>query len=1147
MFKLFKINGFLAFIVVVFINAFIDLGHKIIIQNAIFKAFDGPMQVMMMAIINGLLLLPFVAFFTPSGFMSDKYPKTKVLQHSMLFCVVATILITVMYANGWFWGAFAMTFVLALQSAFFSPAKFGTIKELAGKDNIAMANAYVQAVTIVAILTGVFVFSILFEGLLTTKTLSLNSIISHMMPVGIVLVTLACVQYAIGRALPTKIPSATIQFDYPKYLKGGYLKENLTRIRQSHVIWLSAIGLMVFWSVNQVVLATFGAYLKDVAGVTNTVLAQGLLALGGVGIIIGSLYAGRVSKSFIEVGLIPVAATGLAVGLFLLPQAHSVWVLGALFIIYGIFGGLFIVPLESLIQFNAKSNDAGVILAGKNFIANVGMLLFLVITIGFAQLNLSSETILKLMGGVAAIGSAYTLFKLPQSFIKYAIRLALSQAYTLNVIGLNHLPSTGGVLLLGNHTSWLDWAFLQMASPRPLRFLMERRIYEKRYLTWFLNAFGVVPISHSGSKNALAKVSELLAAGEVVVIFPEGGISRNGQLGTFHKGFETLDTESHFQILPFYLWGLWGSKYSFSSDTYRKSSRLKRRRNITACFGTPMPATSKANAVKAEVSRLSIYAWQHYTDTMETLPEQWVRLVKSQPQKKAIVDYDGRALSNIMLLTATLLIKDIIKQQSTSQSTIGVILPTGLGGIIANMATLLLGKTVVNMNYTSSPEIIDKCRKKAGITTIITSRLFIKKLAKKGFDLDSILANVTAIYLEDHRTPPLHKKLLKLTMATLLPTWCLKRLICSASALDDTAVILFSSGSEGEPKGVQLSHRNIVGNIKQIFTVVNPQDSDVVMNSLPIFHAFGLTVATFMPLIEGLKMVCIPDPTDGVLLGQLCYSNKGTVLFGTSTFLRLYARNKKLHPDMLSSIRIAVAGAEKLSDDVRHAFKEKFGLTIYEGYGTTETTPVASVNIPDMLIPESWNVQVGGKIGSVGLPLPGSTFMIVDPNTLAPLPVGEEGLILIGGTQIMKGYLNDPQKTKDAIVEMDGIRWYLSGDKGKLDDDGFLTIVDRYSRFAKIGGEMVSLTSVEMTISSLFSDNFECVAVNLPDEKKGEIIVLLYASDMPVDNLKTSILSSDLTALMTPSHYFKVDDIPKLGTGKLDFSGAKAIALSMLE
>ena len=1148
MFKIFQIKGFLAFILVIFINAFIDLGHKIVIQNAIFKSFDGPMQVMMMAVINGLLLLPFVAFFTPSGFVSDKYPKNKVLRLSLLFCILATVLITVMYANGWFWGAFVMTFFLAMQSAFFSPAKFGYIKELTGKENLLIANAYVQAVTIVAILKGIFIFSILFERLLPNATLSLDLIISNMIPIGLILVGLACIQYAISFAMPTKKTSKTkLVFEFPRYFKGQYLKTNLAEMRQSSVIWLSAIGLMVFWSVNQVVLATFGAYLKDVAGVTNTVVAQGLLALGGIGIIFGSMYAGRVSKSYIEVGLIPVAAIGLSLGLFFLPQAHSIWVLGALLVMYGLFGGLFIVPLESLIQFNARSDDSGQILAGKNFIANVGMLFFLILTIGFTQLNFSSAFILNLMCIAAAAGAVYTLFKLPQSFIKYLIRFVLSQAYSLNVIGLKNLPSTGGVLLLGNHASWLDWAFLQMASPRSLRFVMERSIYEKPYLRWFLNFFGVVPISSSGSRNALKRVSDLLAAGEVVVIFPEGGISRNGQLGKFHKGFESIDRTSDFQIIPFYLWGLWGSKYSFSTDTYRKSSRLKFLREITVCFGESMPATSKANKVKAEVSRLSIYAWQSYTNTMESIPRQWINAVKSQASKCSVVDYDGRALSNTMLLTGTLLIKDIIKKHSVSQQNIGVILPTGLGGIIANMATLLLGKTVVNMNYTSSPEIIDKCRQKADIKTIVTSRLFIKKLAQKGFDLESVLANVNTIYLEDYRQQPLHKKLIKLTMVKLLPVGLLKQFFCAKSKLDDTAVILFSSGSEGDPKGVQLSHRNIVGNIKQIFTVVNPQDSEVVMNSLPMFHAFGLTVATFMPLLERLKMVCIPDPTDGYLLGKLCFSNKGTVLFGTSTFLRLYARNKKLHADMLKSIRIVVAGAEKLSNDVRQAFKEKFGLNIYEGYGTTETTPVASVNIPDMLIPESWNVQIGGKIGSVGLPLPGSTFMIVDPDSLTPLPVGEEGLILIGGTQIMKGYLNDVKKTNDAIVEMDGIRWYLSGDKGRLDEDGFLTIVDRYSRFAKIGGEMLSLTSVEQAVSRLFSDDFECLAVNLPDAKKGEKIVLLYAADMSTDDLKKRVLESDLNTLMYPTSYVKVDEIPKLGTGKQDFNRAKGVAQDLLE
>jgi acyl-[acyl-carrier-protein]-phospholipid O-acyltransferase/long-chain-fatty-acid--[acyl-carrier-protein] ligase len=242
-------------------------------------------------------------------------------------------------------------------------------------------------------------------------------------------------------------------------------------------------------------------------------------------------------------------------------------------------------------------------------------------------------------------------------------------------------------------------------------------------------------------------------------------------------------------------------------------------------------------------------------------------------------------------------------------------------------------------------------------------------------------------------------------------------------------------------------------------------------------------------------------------------------------------------------LRLVVAGAERLGEDVRQAFREKFNKEIYEGYGTTETTPVASVNIPDILLSYTGEVQTGNKPGSVGLPLPGARVKIVDPDTLRELPVGEAGLVLIGGTQIMQGYLADPDKTASVIVEQDGIRWYKSGDKGKLDEDGFLFILDRYSRFAKLGGEMVSLGAVEAAIARLLDNpESEVLAVALPDPGKGERVVLLLAGEISAEELRARVLKSGLSPLMQPREYLKVDAIPKLGTGKADLAGAKKLA-----
>jgi acyl-[acyl-carrier-protein]-phospholipid O-acyltransferase/long-chain-fatty-acid--[acyl-carrier-protein] ligase len=303
-----------------------------------------------------------------------------------------------------------------------------------------------------------------------------------------------------------------------------------------------------------------------------------------------------------------------------------------------------------------------------------------------------------------------------------------------------------------------------------------------------------------------------------------------------------------------------------------------------------------------------------------------------------------------------------------------------------------------------------------------------------------------------------------------------------------------------------------------------------------------------MPLIEGIPTVCHPDPTDAVNVAKAVAQYRGTLLFGTSTFLRLYAKNPRVHHLMFESLRIVVAGAEKLANDVREAFRIKFGKEIYEGYGATETTPVASANLPDRLDTTFWKVQTNNKPGTVGMPLPGSSFRIVDPDTLTELPTGEDGLILIGGTQVMLGYLGEPERTAQAIAVLDGTRWYKTGDKGHLDEDGYLTIVDRYSRFAKLGGEMVSLTAVEEQVRSVLGDpELDLCAVNLPEPKKGEQIVLLVAgAARPLDELRRSLVASGTNPLMIPAEFRKVDEIPKLGSGKTDFTLARRLAEQVL-
>ncbi len=1151
MLPLFRIKGFLPYLLVLFVNAFIDLGHKIVIQNTVFKIYDGNTQVILTALVNALILIPFILLFSPAGFISDKYPKHKVMQYSAWAELVAVLVIVFAYYQGWFWLAFVMTFILGIQAAIYSPAKYGYIRELVGDLHLAGANGIVQALTIISILGSTFVFSALFEFLLKDVAITdANSIISHIAPLGWALVAFTLIELWMAYQLPDRHSESEKQsrhFVIKSYLTGAYLAQNLKTIAAKREIWLSIIGLTMFWAISQAVLASFPAFAKEVLHETNTLVIQGILACTGIGIVIGSLIAGKLSKNYIELGLIPIGALGFALLLGLLPALDSRVLMGITFMGMGVLGGVFIIPLNALIQYHAKADELGTVLAGNNWVQNIGMIAFLGLTMLLASIGLSSPQIFGLLMLIALAGAAFTVYELPHSLTRIAAAALVQGKYKINVVGFDHLPKTGGALLLGNHISWIDWAMVQIACPRPVRFVMLRSIYEQWYLKPILKFFGVIPISSGQSKEALQKVNELLKAGEVVCLFPEGAISRTGALGLFHTGYERVVEGVAGVIVPFYLHGLWGSRLSRArSDKLRKNTARGLRREVVITFGLPLPMETKAEQLKQKVFELSFDAWEHQSREFDPIPLAYIRSAKEHLGATCVIDTNGTELSNAKMLAVITAFAQQMRKLDREQN-VAILLPASSAATIANLAAMLNGQAAVNLNFTTSIAAVQAGINNAAIKTVFTSEKFIEKLKGRGMDTDAMLRGLHIVYLENLKEK-LSKWMLALGFigAHLLPADIFYRVFGCKVSINDPAAILFSSGSEGTPKGIVLSHRNFIANIKQISDVLKTRDDDVVMGCLPPFHSFGLTVTTLLPLIEGIPVVCHPDPTDVVNIAKAISRHRVTVMCATATFLRLYCKNKKVQPLMLDPLRIVVAGAEKLAPEVREEFQQRFNKIIYEGYGATETTPVASVNIPDQLDPNDWHVQVGNKLGTVGLPLPGCSFRVVDPASLQALPMGEDGLILISGTQVMLGYLNDEEKTRSVIVDLDGRRWYKTGDKGHVDADGFLTIVDRYSRFAKLGGEMISLGAVEQEIKKVITEpDVELVALNIPDEKKGEQIVLLITIAIDASELRQRLLAINCNPLMIPTQVFVCESIPKLGSGKTDFSSAKQLALGL--
>ena len=1145
----------IAFLFVVFCNAFVDVTHKVLLQNIAFKVFDGSTQVVWISIINSLIIIPFILLFTLSGFLSDKYDKKNILVYGAVSSFLLSILMIISYLSGNFYFAMGSLVLLAIQSAVYSPAKFGIIIDIYGRKNLASGNAFLQAISMMAILFSIASASIVFEffynnnnlQILTTK----EELLSAILPLTYYIVPFAFLEMLVSFLFLKNISTSynknkDLTLNKKELFQGKLLQNNMKILTSNNAIFLSVIGLSVFWGISQSTMAVFPSFAKMYLGISDVSIINGVIGASGIGIAIGSIMYSKISKYYIEVGTIPLAAFGMALTLYISTLVSSPILLAIIFLFFGFFGGMFIVPLNALIQFNAKKKVLGTMLAGNNWFHSVSMFLMLGMTTIVSYYGFDPLKTIYLILLITLIGTMYTIYQLPQSLILLFLKTIVGMKYKLEVNGITNIPQTGGVLLLGNHISWIDWAVVLMAVPKEVRFVMDKTIYSKWYIKWIFRMFNAIPISNASSKTTIKIIAKQLDEGNIVVIFPEGSITRNGHLGEFKKGFEKILqlTSTDVKVVPFYIRGLWESMFSRANQKFKKSNRTN---SVTISFARYM---KKENAniisVKKQIINLSTKSWQEHIKNLKPLNETIFTRLKELKNNMIFTDSTGLELSGHKFLTASIVFKNLLKKQIENQN-VGILLPSSSAGAFINYSVLLMGKTAVNLNYTSQIETLKYCISKAQIKSIITSRKFIEKLELRGIDLKEAFEDVELIYLEDLRQNISKAKSLSVFLSVkILPSFLSKLIHLTKTKKDDTVLILFSSGSEGTPKGIELSGDNILGNAQQIANIINVNDEDIILGSLPLFHAFGIVVTTYLPLIEGIRCVAHPDPTDGLAIAKLISSYKVTIMCGTSTFFRLYTKNQKIHSLMFESLRLVVSGAEKLREDVRIEFKKRFAKDILEGFGTTETSPVATCNLPDVLSPD-FSIQKGQKAGTVGMAIPGTTIKVVDPVTFKELETNEEGMILISGIQVMKSYLDDEERTKKALKVINAKTYYITGDKGKLDEDGFLTIVDRYSRFAKIGGEMISLGAIEELISKFIESTYNLIdflVTSLEDEKKGEKIVLLIsnANKEFIQELKEKILKNFDNKLMIPSEIKIVEEIPKLGSGKKDFAKAKYLA-----
>ena len=710
----------------------------------------------------------------------------------------------------------------------------------------------------------------------------------------------------------------------------------------------------------------------------------------------------------------------------------------------------------------------------------------------------------------------------------YLFALTIARCiYRVTAKGRERLPA-GGFLLLPNHISWVDTIVLQLVTPRPIRYIIDDAIYRNRVLNPIFRLAQCIPISTRRAKEGVREAAERIQAGEIVCLFPEGELTRSGTLLRLKRGYELIARHADAPVVPVWLDQLWGSIFSYEGGRFFTKWPQRIPYDVIVAFGEPLAANDATIAtVREELLKLGEECYRRRPALKRHLAAACLQGLKRSAFATAIVEgTDGTKLSRGKLLGISAALSRYLKNNFSEQR-IAVVLPAGMGGVIANLAILLAGKIPVGLNFTSGRAAIDCAKQRAGIQTAISAKVFRDRFSEFSWPENVVLL--------DKLLPQMKRQILLWWIVSLALPWRLVARILQVPRTGghDEAVLLFTSGSSGEPKGVVLSHHNIIGNVAQFSVMLDAGPEDMIIASLPFFHSFGATVTLWYPLIHGVQIVTYPNPLDVGKLAALIQRHRATVLLATPTFLRGYLR--KAEPEQLRTLRLIITGAEKLPFDLASSFQERFGKRVFEGYGLTETAPVVSVNLPE---PEPKNpgdrVQPSSRSGSVGKMASGIAAEIREPETDEKLSLHDSGMLWLRGPNIFEGYLDDPARTAEVL--RDG--WFKTGDIGRFDEDGFLYIEGRLSRFSKIGGEMVPHELIEqkiLTALQLEGKSERVIAiVGVPDEAKGEALILLSSIEIDLLNLRLKLNESHIPNLWIPKKICRVESLPVLASGKLD-------------
>ena len=1116
-----------------FLGAFNDNAFKILIALLAIRMLSQEAATQFISLIGALFIVPFIMFSPYAGFCADRFTKRSVIVVTKIAEIVIMTAGLIALMNGNLVFAAFVLFLMTTQSAFFSPAKYGILPEILDEENLSKGNGFLQMWTFLAIILGS----------------AFGGQMSHMFHgnayrTSYVLIFLA----AVGTVASLFIERHGCR-DATNRFKVNSFKESIgamREIKQDRWLFLTLIAICYFWFLGSVFQMNALVYGKNTLHLTDG-KASLLLVMTSIGVGLGSLLAGYLSEKKVEYGLVPLGAMGVSFSsVWIGFNEHAHYLAFVQFLLLGCFSGVYIVPLNAYFQLNSPGAKRGRYLAASNIITSFCILLgSAYIWLFGVWLRLNPAQLFFILG-ILSIGITLFILKtLPEAFLRLFNWIFARLFYKIKVVGLENLPKQGGALLVCNHISYADPTLILASAQRSIRFLMFREIYEHPMIHPIARAMKVIPVSFKDRPKAilqsLSEAKKAIQEGDLVCIFAEAGLTRHGNLLPFLKGFEHIMEGLDAPIIPMYLDRMWGSIFSYENGRYFWKWPRKWPYPTTISFGKAMPARSHAYQVRLAVQELSAEAFKLRGSDQKKLHVAFIDEAKKHPFKFCMADSSGKKMNCLQVLAGVLLISKKLFARDTrdkgDQEKVGVLLPSSCIGSLVNGAVLFSGKLPVNLNFTASRESVALCIEQCQMKRVITSRIFLKK-AK----LDEIEAMV---FIEDLiGRVKRREKLAAFLSALFLPRFVIKKLYVKGEQknVNDIATIIFSSGSTGKPKGVMLSHSNIFSNIEGLYQVLRVQDHDVILGVLPFFHSFGFTATLCMPVGVGLGVVYHSNPLDASTIGDLAQKYTAPILMRTPTFFAAYVR--KCTKEQFASLRYAVVGAEKLRASLAESFYEKFGIVPYEGYGATELSPIVSMSFPDYESEKEKIRQVGHKEGKVGHPIPGVAVKVVNPETFEALLPNEEGLLLVKGPNVMRGYLNQPEQTRQAVK--DG--WYLTGDIATIDEEGFICITDRLSRFSKIGGEMIPHIKIEELLHQILNESEQvCAVTSLPDEKKGEKLIVLHTKAFDIEEAAKKLAENGLPPLWIPKreNFYRIDSLPLLGSGKLDLKGLKHMAANL--